>query len=438
MATLISNKKSTYGSPYCYYTFTVSETSRTSSKVTLKFKVTAKLASSQSYIGTGCGLQAGVYVGGAWKNWTLKSTSESLEEWSGTAAHSKSASFSISADADLNKFTGVKVRVRRTDSLGTACTLNAVSVDSISIASSAKYTISYNLNGGTGSFPNQTKTYGTAITLHSSEPTRSETVEGATTTYKFNGWDTSSSATTVKYSKGAKYTSNSSAKLYAVWGSGTASTFDIVHIITNPITGDFYQVTKTKNKGSSIAIGSGVTVKAPPGFKLKNWNTAEDGSGTTYANGATYSTDNFLMVFTQWTQLTHTVTFNANGGSGAPSSVTKYGGTALMIPETEPTRSGYIFSHWNTASNGSGVSYYSSEPYTAEKDGGTVTLYAIWLENSIKIFNTGKCQAMNFIEEGSAPIFQTESVVIAKEIIEGSSPMIKSNGTMYFMEIIEK
>lgn len=436
MATLISSKKSTYGSPYCYYTFKVEETSRTSSKVTLKFTVTAKLASSQSYIGTGCGLRAGVYVGGSWRNWTLKSTSESLEEWSGTAAHSKSASFSISANADQNTLSSIKVRVKRTDSLGTACTLNAVSVDSISIASSATYTIRY---PETPSFANQTKTYNKSITLHSGKPANySETIEGTTITYTFKGWGTSSGATTVKYNPGATYTSNSSIDLYPVWNKGTVSSYDIVHIVTNPTTGDFKQITKTKNKGSSITIGSGVDKTPPPGFKLNKWNTAEDGSGTSYADGATYSTDSNLIIFTQWTQLTHTVAFNANGGSGVPSSVTKYGGTTLMIPETEPTRSGYIFSHWNTASNGSGTSYYSSEPYTAEKDGGTVTLYAIWLENSIEIFNTGKCQARNFIEEGSVPIFQTESVVIAKEIIEGSSPTIKSNGTMYFMEIIEK
>ena len=47
------------------------------------------------------------------------------------------------------------------------------------------------------------------------------------------------------------------------------------------------------------------------------WNTAANGSGTAYANGATYSFSADITLFAQWTALpNHTVTFNANGGTG--------------------------------------------------------------------------------------------------------------------------
>ena len=72
------------------------------------------------------------------------------------------------------------------------------------------YTVQYNANGGTGAPSNQTKTYGTDLTLSSTKPTR--------TNYNFLGWATSSSATTATYSAGGKYTSNSAVTLYAVWG----------------------------------------------------------------------------------------------------------------------------------------------------------------------------------------------------------------------------
>ena len=71
------------------------------------------------------------------------------------------------------------------------------------------YTIVYNANGGSGAPGKQTKTYGAALTLSSTKPTR--------TNYTFKGWGTSASATTVKYAAGASYTSNASITLYAIW-----------------------------------------------------------------------------------------------------------------------------------------------------------------------------------------------------------------------------
>lgn len=71
------------------------------------------------------------------------------------------------------------------------------------------YTVKYDANGGSGAPGNQTKTYGTALTLSSTKPTR--------TNYTFKGWGTSASATTVSYAAGASYTANAAITLYAVW-----------------------------------------------------------------------------------------------------------------------------------------------------------------------------------------------------------------------------
>ena len=71
------------------------------------------------------------------------------------------------------------------------------------------YTVKYNANGGSGAPANQTKTYGKALTLSTTKPTR--------TNYNFKGWGTSASATTVAYAAGASYTANAAITLYAVW-----------------------------------------------------------------------------------------------------------------------------------------------------------------------------------------------------------------------------
>lgn len=133
MATLLSQKKSTYGSPYAYYTFSIDVMSRTPTSVKVRVTVTGRLQYSSSYIytGKGYGLVAGIYLGGSWREWTLK---KETERWSGTANHSASAIIDIPANASLSKLIGIYVRVRRSTSSYTAATLNQVSVGSINIA----------------------------------------------------------------------------------------------------------------------------------------------------------------------------------------------------------------------------------------------------------------------------------------------------------------
>ena len=71
------------------------------------------------------------------------------------------------------------------------------------------YTIKYNANGGSGAPSNQTKTHNKTLILSRTKPTR--------TNYNFEGWSTSSTATSAKYPAGGSYTDNKAATLYAVW-----------------------------------------------------------------------------------------------------------------------------------------------------------------------------------------------------------------------------
>lgn len=71
----------------------------------------------------------------------------------------------------------------------------------------------------------------------------------------------------------------------------------------------------------------------------------------------------------------HTVSFNANGGTGAPGRVDKWYGEPVTIPTTKPTRTNYEFLGWSSTKSGS-VEYQPGQKYwIAEED---VTYYAIW------------------------------------------------------------
>ena len=86
-----------------------------------------------------------------------------------------------------------------------------------------------------------------------------------------------------------------------------------------------------------------------------------------------FSSDVYVKAVTIATP--YTVSYNANGGSGAPSAQKKAQDVTLKLSSTTPTRTGYTFSKWNTAQNGSGTNYNAGANYTANAN---ATLYAQW------------------------------------------------------------
>lgn len=74
----------------------------------------------------------------------------------------------------------------------------------------------------------------------------------------------------------------------------------------------------------------------------------------------------------------HTVSYNANGGSGAPGGQTKWWGEVLTLSSTRPTRANHTFLGWATSANGA-VAYQPGGRYSADNN---VTLYAKWKLNT--------------------------------------------------------
>ena len=71
----------------------------------------------------------------------------------------------------------------------------------------------------------------------------------------------------------------------------------------------------------------------------------------------------------------YAVTYNANGGSGAPASQTKYYGVTLTLSSTKPTRTNYTFLGWSTSSTATTATYAAGASYT---DNAALELYAVW------------------------------------------------------------
>ncbi len=80
------------------------------------------------------------------------------------------------------------------------------------------------------------------------------------------------------------------------------------------------------------------------------------------------------------------VSFNANGGSGAPSAQTKWYGETLVLSTTKPTKTGYTFKGWATSASSTTVSYAAGANYTGN---AAITLYAVWQLNTYTVSYNG-------------------------------------------------
>lgn len=82
------------------------------------------------------------------------------------------------------------------------------------------------------------------------------------------------------------------------------------------------------------------------------------------------------------TAKTYNIYYNANGGSGAPSSQVKTEGKTLTLSSTKPSRTGYTFLGWSTSKTATSATYSAGGSYTSNS---SVTLYAVWKGNTIKV-----------------------------------------------------
>lgn len=154
-------------------------------------------------------------------------------------------------------------------------------------------------------------------------------------------------------------------------GSATTKVADDINIKHTVATGAGWSTSnQTKLKSYSFSYNRGTT--ASTRYLYAKFAGVDKIGSTMYAN-TTISIPKLSY---------YTVSYNANGGSGAPGSQTKWYGKALTLSSTKPTRTGYAFQKWNTKSDGTGTSYNPGASYTANSN---ATLYAVWEANKYTI-----------------------------------------------------
>ena len=91
---------------------------------------------------------------------------------------------------------------------------------------------------------------------------------------------------------------------------------------------------------------------------------------------------------------TYIISYNANGGSGAPANQTKTHGTDLILSSATPTKPAsttYTFLGWGTSTTDTTVDYNAGATYSKDED---ASLYAIWCQhkNTYKTTNMATCE----------------------------------------------
>lgn len=121
-----------------------------------------------------------------------------------------------------------------------------------------------------------------------------------------------------------------------------------------------------------------------PGYTFVDWNTAPDGSGVSYADGAsypfTYSADSSPVLYAIWAGPNETVTFAENDGPDDSVEATQTENqpeplTLFSDLSPEFVNPGYTFLGWNTEPDGGGTAYADGENYVFSQD---LVLYAQW------------------------------------------------------------
>ncbi len=249
-------------------------------------------------------------------------------------------------------------------------------------------TITFNSNGASvGSVPDQvTSLYGDSNTI----PDKGNLVK---TDYVFSGWNTLANGTGTSYLAGSRYVATqNNLDLFAQWSYDAYA----VTYFGNGNSGGNVPVDSSSPRvyNTSVPVLSNTNSLVKTGYTLSSWNTAADGSGTSYSISGTDSltmSRQAVNLYAQWQINSYTISYDANGAGGTvpTSTVGNYNSSVvvanimrdcLCAPVVGPVvRDGYRFAGWwNTRADGTGLTYSPGDTYTI--GASNQVLYAVWYQ----------------------------------------------------------
>jgi uncharacterized repeat protein (TIGR02543 family) len=238
------------------------------------------------------------------------------------------------------------------------------------------YTVEYHANGGDGSMADSHFVYTVPQNLRTNTFTNSG--------YTFVGWATSRDGDVV-YTNGQSVhnltrMADETITLYAVW----AHLYTVAYN-ANGGNGSMENTIFTYGIAQRLRMNTNTITRT--GYTFTGWATSAGGT-VEYSNGQevidlTSMPGETVTLYAVWVGIPYTVAYNANGGSGQPSTSNFVYGTPQKLRANTFTRNGFVFAGWATTSGQGQTVQYMDEQTVSDvsSTGGTVTLYAVWTQN---------------------------------------------------------
>ena len=132
-------------------------------------------------------------------------------------------------------------------------------------------------------------------------------------------------------------------------------------------------VNQLKHYGKTLTLSS--TIPTRTGYIFKGWSASQTATSASWSAGGSYTKNDPIILYAVWEAVTYTVSYDANGGFGAPGSQIKTHGQDLTLSTVVPTRTNYTFKGWGTSGSATSATYSSGGTYSTDK---AITLYAVW------------------------------------------------------------
>jgi uncharacterized repeat protein (TIGR02543 family) len=297
-----------------------------------------------------------------------------------------------------------------------------------------RYSITYNGNGNSGgTVPVNTTTYLTGDSIIVSGNTGA-LVKGDST---FVGWSRVVGTGKIYKDGDSLIVSTSNILLYTRWD--TITRYTITYNGNSNTSGSVPVDISSYISGESTTVMA-VGTLARSGYSFAGWNTAANGSGTSYSAGASITITANVTLFAKWTVNPYSVSYNGNDNTGGSAPVDNLhyasGQSATVLGLGTLVRSGYSFTGWNTTADGSGTTYDISASLTVD---GNITLYAEWTENPYTVTyngneNTGggaPVDNMHYASGQSATVLAVGTLVRSGYSFAGWNTAANGGGTSY-------
>ena len=129
--------------------------------------------------------------------------------------------------------------------------------------------------------------------------------------------------------------------------------------------------------GQSCSITSPTIEKT--GYTIIGWNTNKNATTSTWNINTSKSISSSATYYPILKANIYTITYNANGGSGGPSSQSyKYAPNGnIYLSSDRPSKTGYTFMGWSESPSATSASY-SPGQWWGTHNANNYTLYAVW------------------------------------------------------------